>query len=424
MLRLPSHPPSRAFRHLRCGRRTPTAVAVAALFVLVAPANGAVAGPRFADPTQPAPGVRYETFSAPTSHGTAHGHLLTVDLDDARVKVELLRPGTGGTVTGTRAPVSRLADARGAIAAVNGDFFDIAEDEHPTVRPTGSTVGPAVADGRPLKAAVPDGQRFGPALAPGTTDGDVLSIGTDGAARLDRLRLLGTVTTPAGTRELAGFNQYALPVDGIGAYTSDWGPASRARAVCGTDHVRAAPCDTDPYEVTVAHDSVTEVSTTPGQGVVPPGTVVLVGRGAGARTLRGLRPGDPVHVDYRLRAAGDVAPVFAIGGYPVLRAGVPLPGLDDTVAATRTAAGFGGQGHRLYLLALDGAAEDGAGLTLAELARLLQGLGADGAVNLDGGGSSTLVTRPAGAAHSTVRNLPPGAAERPVPNGIGVLSSG
>ncbi|WP_277436688.1 phosphodiester glycosidase family protein [Streptomyces sp. SPB162] len=394
-----------------------------ALLVLVAPANGAAAGPRFADATQLAPGVRYETFSAPTSHGTAHGHLLTVELDDVHVKVELLRPDTADAVTGARAPVSQLADARGAIAAVNGDFFNITEVEHPTVQPTGSTVGPAVADGRPLKAAVPDGQRFGPALAPGTTDEDVLSIGTDGAARLDRLRLLGSVTTPAGTQELAGLNQYALPVDGIGGYTSDWGPSSRARAACGTDHARAAACDTDPYEVTVDHDSVTSVSTTLGEGLVPPGTAVLVGRGAGAGALRGLRPGDAVHVEYRLQATGDVPPAFAIGGYPILRDGVPLAGLDDTVAATRTAAGFGLQGHRLYLLALDGATESGAGLTLGELARLLHDLGADGAVNLDGGGSSALVTRPAGAAHNTVRNHPTGAAERPVPNGIGVLSS-
>ncbi|MCZ4124274.1 phosphodiester glycosidase family protein [Streptomyces sp. H39-S7] len=368
-----------------------------------------------------APGVRYETFSAPTPHGTAHGHLLTVDLDDTHVKVELLRPTAGGA--DTRTPVSRLADARGAVAAVNGDFFNITETEHPSVQPTGSTVGPAVADGLPLKAAVPDGQRFGPALVPGATDEDVLGIGTDGAARLDRLRLLGTVVTPADTWQLAGFNQYALPEDGIGAYTADWGPASRARAACGTDHARSAACDTDPYEVTVDHDSVTAVSTTPGQGVIPPGTVVLLGRGAGARALRSLRPGDPVHVTHRLQGTADVPPAFAIGGYPILRDGVPLDGLDETVAATRTAAGFGVQGHRLYLLALDGTAEDGDGLTLAELARLLRSLGADGAVNLDGGGSSTLVTRLPGAARNTVRNHPSGAAERPVPNGIGVRST-
>ena len=45
--------------------------------------------------------------------------------------------------------------------------------------------------------------------------------------------------TPEGHVPLGGLNQYALPVGGVGAYTSRWGTASRARATCGTDTVRA-----------------------------------------------------------------------------------------------------------------------------------------------------------------------------------------
>lgn len=48
--------------------------------------------------------------------------------------------------------------------------------------------------------------------------------------------------------------------------------------------------------------------------------------------------------------------------------------------------------------------------------------GAASAVNLDGGGSSTLVARRSGEPAVTVRNHPSGGAERPVPNGIGVFS--
>jgi exopolysaccharide biosynthesis protein len=52
----------------------------------------------------------------------------------------------------------------------------------------------------------------------------------------------------------------------------------------------------------------------------------------------------------------------------------------------------------------------------------MRDLGATGAVNLDGGGSSTLVSRAPGASRVAVRNHPSGGAERPVPNGIGVFS--
>lgn len=54
----------------------------------------------------------------------------------------------------------------------------------------------------------------------------------------------------------------------------------------------------------------------------------------------------------------------------------------------------------------------------------MQELGCDNAVNLDGGGSSTLVARDPGAGAVTVRNHPAGGVERPVANGIGVFAAG
>lgn len=52
----------------------------------------------------------------------------------------------------------------------------------------------------------------------------------------------------------------------------------------------------------------------------------------------------------------------------------------------------------------------------------MRALGAEDAVNLDGGGSSTLTAREAGESLAAVRNHPSGGAERPVPNGIGVFT--
>ena len=52
----------------------------------------------------------------------------------------------------------------------------------------------------------------------------------------------------------------------------------------------------------------------------------------------------------------------------------------------------------------------------------MQGFGAANAVNLDGGGSTTLVSRALAEKTVTVNNHPSGGAERPVPNGIGVFS--
>nr|WP_145486101.1 MULTISPECIES: phosphodiester glycosidase family protein [Streptomyces] len=380
-----------------------------------APAGAVAAG------TTLAPGVTYRQFDLPAAAGTTHAHLLTVDLGDPRVRVGLLHPGT----VAERATVSRMADASRAVAGVNGDFFDITETQHPGVDPTGASVGPAVANGRVLKAAVPDGQRFGPALPPGTDTEDVLGVGTDHRARLDRLTLSGSVTTPAGRLPLKGLNQYALPVNSVGAYTSGWGGASRERAVCGTDTDRAAACASETYEATVRRGRVVSVADAPGSGAIPAGTTVLLGREAGARELRGLSVGDPVSVTHRLVAATSrVAYACALGGFPVLRDGRPLAGLNDTTSAVRTVVGFADGGRRLLLLALDGAVAYRTGLTVAEEATTMRSLGATDAFNLDGGGSTEMVTRGSGAGAVTVRNHPSGGAERPVANGLGVFATG
>ncbi len=222
----------------------------------------------------------------------AHAHVLSVDLGNPHVRVDLLYPGA----VASRAQVSRMADAQGAVAGVNGDFFNITETQHPGVEATGASVGPAIAAGRTLKAAVPDGQRFGPALPPGATTEDVFGVGTDGRARLDRLALDGSIRTSETRLPLGGLNQYALPVGSVGAFTSEWGSVSRVRATCGTDTDRAAPCSTDTYEVTVRDGRVVSAADTPGNGPIAAGTTVLVGREAGAQQLRKFFAGEPVEV--------------------------------------------------------------------------------------------------------------------------------
>ncbi|MFI6638559.1 phosphodiester glycosidase family protein [Streptomyces sp. NPDC050504] len=365
-----------------------------------------------------APGVEYRVYDVAASRGAARVHVLSVDLRDPRVRVGLLHPGA----VAARAPVSALVVGGGAVAGVNGDFFNITETQHPGVQATGAPVGPAIAEGRALKAAVPDGQRFGPALPPTTSTRDVFGVGYDRRARQGSLALEGTVTTPSGRLPLGGLNQYALPVGSVGAFTADWGAVSRQRAVCGTDTDRAAPCTDEAFEVTVRRGRVVSTSNAPGAGPIARDTTVLVGREAGAARLRGLAVGERVSVGHRLvPSAPGPRFRFAVGGYPLLRAGVPLPGLDARTAAVRSAVGSAEGGRRLLLLVLDGAPEFRTGLTIAEVADEFVKLGADEGFSLDGGGSSTLVAPGADGGGPQVLNHPSGGSERPVPNGIGVF---
>ncbi|MER5526037.1 phosphodiester glycosidase family protein [Streptomyces sp. NPDC002677] len=380
---------------------------------------GAVPAGAVSDTGQIASGVTYRQFDVPAAKGTVHAHLLTVDLTDPHVHVDLLHPGA----VAARSPVSTMADAAGAVAGVNGDFFNITETQHPGVEATGASVGPAIAHGRLLKAAVPTAQRFGPSLPPGTATTDVLGVGMDRRARLDRLTLVGTVRTPDGNLALRGLNQYALAQDSVGAYTADWGSASRKRATCGSDTSRAAGCSTDTYEVRIRGGRVVATADSPGSGAIAAGTTVLLGREAGADKLRRLTEGERVTVRRQVVASASKVPYrFAVGGYPVLRGGEPLAGLNDTTAAVRTAAGYTSGGRKLLLLALDGSVAYRSGMTIAEVAAEMRELGAADAFSLDGGGSTALVARAPGDKTVSVLNHPTESPERAVANGIGVFS--
>ena len=369
-----------------------------------------------ADSGAVAPGVGFRTFTVAGSHGSTRVYLVSVDLRSPHVRAGLLYPGA----VADRQTVLRMAQAQGAVAAVNGNYFDIDESQHPGIAATGAPSGPGVVGGRALEAAVPAGQQFG--WQPHGDDGeDVVGVGVDGVARVDRLVLSGSSSTPDTSLPLGGLNQYALPVGSIGLFTSQWGAVSRARAVCGTDTKRAAPCATDTYEVTVRNGRVAALSGTPGRGVIRAGTFVLLGRESGADALRTLPLGTPVQVDYGLVPSSGVPFAFALGAQPLVRSGQPVPGLDATTADPRTAVCIADGGHSLGLLATDGREGASSGLTLSRLADLLRSLGCTDAANLDGGASTTLVTRSPLTGRLVVRNTLANGQERPVPNGIAIF---
>jgi hypothetical protein len=303
-----------------------------------------------------------------------------------------------------------MASGSGAVAGINGDFFDIGR--------TNAPVGPAVAGGRALKGAVPHHRRMGTAV-PGAEVDSVFAVDREGVGRIDRLRLVASARTDAGTLPIVALNQYAVPVDGIAIFTPDWGEVDRAKTLCGSDTDRNAPCAPDQAEA-VVHDGLVTITGRPIGGRITPGDITLTGRDQGAAAVRRPRVGDHVDVEYALVPASGHQPYFAVGGSPVLRDGAPVPGLDDCERAPRSAAGVDPGGRHMWLVTVDGRQADSIGATLRELAALLQKMGVHDAVNLDGGGSSTLVYRTTGAGEVTVVNDPSDPSPRLVSNGIGV----
>lgn len=121
-------------------------------------------------------------------------------------------------------------------------------------------------------------------------------------------------------------------------------------------------------------------------------------------------------------------PVEAVGGRPVLvRAGAVRPGVDSggtfaTSRHPRTAVGIARGGKRLILLTVDGRQKPYSdGMTLREIAEAMLALGANDAINLDGGGSTTMVVANAAGVPSVVNRPSDPSGERAVGNALAIV---
>ncbi len=359
----------------------------------IAPHASAVAAPQAAGWSQSStpigPGVQLTTFWQGTARGPVEGEFLSVDITNPKLSVKLLDSGPLAAAQ----PVSQMVTNSGAIAGVNGDFFDIYH--------TNAPYGVAVSDGQVLKGPIWNWDQ-------------AAGIGQDGVGRIANMNVNGTVQLPSGSQPLNGLNQHNISAGCIGVYTTVWGPASRARAVEGAHGV---------FEVTVQNGVVVGKEPFAGAGWIAPDAIVLVGREDGAQILSALNIGDPVSVTYWPWTNAPAPFQIAVGGKTVLVRDGQVQDVPDDKSDPRSAIGFSADGHTMFLMTVNGRQRGSRGLTLRELAGLMQQIGAFNAINLDGGGSSTMLARKPGDAGAEVVNHPSNGFERPVPNAIGIIAT-
>ncbi|MEU0572644.1 phosphodiester glycosidase family protein [Nonomuraea sp. NPDC005983] len=334
-----------------------------------------------------APGISLTSFDTYDALGWLRADALTADLGGG-AKADYL---TSGEVTKAE-PLSGPAKRSHAVAAVNGDFFDINNSS--------AAQGIGVQDGTLVQSPI-------------SGHDNAVAITGDGVGRVLKMYFEGTATPAGGSPvTLTQFNQI-VQKGGVGLFTPLWGSYSRARAVEGATSVT---------EVELTGGVVTAVRNAAGTGPIPAGTTILLGRDAGAAALASLKAGDRVDVKYQPKASDGSAVKAAVGGNVVLVKDGVAQDSGDPAAHPRTAVGFSADGRKMYLLTVDGRQADSRGVTLNELAAMMVELGAASALNLDGGGSSTLLAREPGSADVQVENSPSDGGERSVPNGLALYA--
>ncbi len=402
----------------------------AGLLLLVLAGPGLADSPRFWPAVQSsegwtlpvAPGISYSHYTLRTSAGPLSVHHLRLDLGNPTVRLsawlahdQLISPDE---------TVSSMAGRTGAVAGINGDYFDIGDS------------------GMPLNILVKDGE-----LLRSPSGWVALAIGKDRSVRIVRYRWAGSVVFPT-TRQsywVAGFNTGMIPdgltvlsnVRGYGAPPPPPGvrqtvvelaPAEESRAgylVASTGLLPLPSRDEGPL-YTVKQVWPQQAYYAP----FPRGARLLVGRGNAADWLqRNVAPAMPVQVnlatdpDWRTEHA-------VIGGGPLLvDQGQLAEDPYSPVPNERyhrnpvSAVGISRDGRTMLLVAVDGRQPRlSVGLTQPQLAAYMQWLGAYQAMEFDSGGSVTMVIRPAGRPAPVVVNSPSDGHERPVADALLVFS--
>lgn len=303
---------------------------------------------------QLATGVTYERWDeVQAPRAQVRVHLLRVDLGAPGVRLDY----AAGESVRDRQRVARLVRDSDATAGVNGDFFDIID--------TGAPLGNAVD----REDGIRSGRR--------TTWTSSFWIGADETPHIGQRRLLASIEQHPRWR-IAHLNSPTVWAGQIGVYTPAWGTLVGTRVV---DRQRRGV-----RQVVIRHGRVRSNSTTLTSGQ-PVRGLVLIGRGRGAERLRQLRVGSRADVTWRF--AGD--PVAMISGSEVVLQDGKVLARDDVEQHPRTAVGIDDDTGQVLLLVVDGRQDFSRGYTLREVGRALRRLGAESGLNLDGGGSSTLV---------------------------------
>ncbi len=360
-------------------RRTSLATAACLVLVLSGLQNPAAAtspGPSAATPlaaagvghrsTEIAPGVVYRRiYNKKIPRVT---HVLTIDPSIATLGVATAKPTLPGFAT-----TSAMARAQDAVAAVNGDF--------------------GLAPGRPAHLLARDGELY-QTTAIGAHGHGFGIPSTGGTFRIGTTRPRISLTDGSLVAPISAWNSGPPARDALAGFSS-WG-GTLEESPSDSCAARLLPIDPD----WSAHASgmvraftvdAVRCGTTPmtlGGGVV----IAAKQAGVGADEIDALVPGDAVDLRWTLGWTG-VRDVLG-GGFQLLTNGAVTVDKDcaSSICARnpRTGVGITADGHILVVV-VEGRYWRSKGITPIQFAHTFTQLGAVDALNLDGGGSSTMV---------------------------------
>ncbi len=295
-------------------------------------------------------------------HNISYSHI-KADLNDENVSLKLLKSDKGADILET---VPNLAKGEsGIVAAMNADFFSVHSGNK------GFSLGIEIQNGNMLQSPI-----YPETMA-------TISY-TDSAIDMGYLSFLFAAVAPNGNfNTIRHLNKHTTYFGDILMYTSEWNGG-----------YSPAPGG-DVLEVVVDGGKVCEMRRNmPSVKIPENGCVLVVSEGSNMFFANNFQIGDDIRFDYYITPDIQKAEAAFGGGAMLVQDGNIVKTFSHVISGynPRSAIGMSKDGKTLHMVALDGRQTSSRGMTMSELATLMSELGCYNAVNLDGGGSTNMVS--------------------------------
>ncbi len=349
-------------------------------------------------------GATLENIIRFTKDGWYNFQVLKVDLSNPYISVDTL---TNTDSVGRTATTNKMAVQRNAVAAINTSFFTSSGSGN------GFPVG-AIVESSDIKAAYSSFNKYGNVMA-------TLAINDLNEVLLDYMKVNMGLTSANGANipvEQYNVGNKAKYGD-INVFDRKWGKTA----------VGASAEMPDIFQMVVENGIITQFLSAQPAAAIPANGYVAVTRADGAAKLQqAFMVGDSVAFSINTTPDWNNLKMAVSGSSELVKNGVvpaafSFNASDVTIKSPKTAVGSSKDGKTLWMVTVDGRQTSSIGLTQKDMALFMKGLGAYNAINMDGGGSTTMAARPYGSTAIKVMNSPSDGTTRNVLVGLGVFTS-
>ena len=344
-------------------------------------------------------GVVLNNYRRLIDNGWLNINVLKVDISNKYTNLDLLTSSNG---VSSLQNVKSMASNYNSIAAINGDFFAASSGR-------GNSMGLAFSNGSLISSAYY-----------GNKEKDEFAsfvIDEDENVFLDYFSNVITLTSRKSKKsiEVSEINKFPLSIDDVVIYTPKWGEYSY-----GSSEDRVLT------ELVVINNKVEKIRLNEPPFQIPEnGFVISAGGKNGEFLAQNFDLKSKISIDIEFNIDTDDIDFAVSGGAVLVRKGYVPSSFDSNISGVhpRSAIGISKDEKFVYLVTVDGRQDSSIGMSQYDLAEFLLEIGCYNAINLDGGGSTTMVARRFGDSFLSTINSPSGGTLRSVINAIGVIDS-